>query len=310
MRQNKWLTNGTALVTIVSLVIAIIIGKNSDCIGYDIAMAIFGSAGLGFIMSLIQYFAERRKGMEDFWNTSIKALSNLKRIPYIDIDAPSELVLRCFREEEENKFAKMFWGVCEELSSPIKHSAMDEMISWYEDNLVLNLTEEDYSEETLNMIYRQDMEECYKQFIRFIQTCVEVSQYDLSAMENAYGNLNFWIGNRSLRQNIYDNVYCKIKKQYDKLKQESYHFKLLNTANGRFSVCADKAVEIHKDIFDLEKNKDSDDPYDKKVYQKKFHAIEVELEQFRRKIYWKTESEEPKMIPVYATVQCVDFDTI
>lgn len=35
-------------------------------IGYDISLAIFGSALLGFIMSLIEYFTERRKAMEQF----------------------------------------------------------------------------------------------------------------------------------------------------------------------------------------------------------------------------------------------------
>ena len=61
MKAKKWLTIITLVITVLSLVLAIIIGKNSNCITYDISMAIFGGAALGFIMSLTEYYAERRK---------------------------------------------------------------------------------------------------------------------------------------------------------------------------------------------------------------------------------------------------------
>ena len=51
MKAKKWLTIITLIITALSLVLAFIIGKNSNCITYDISMAIFGGAALGFIMS-------------------------------------------------------------------------------------------------------------------------------------------------------------------------------------------------------------------------------------------------------------------
>lgn len=46
MKAKKWLTIITLIITALSLVLAFIIGKNSNCITYDISMAIFGGAAL------------------------------------------------------------------------------------------------------------------------------------------------------------------------------------------------------------------------------------------------------------------------
>ena len=56
MKAKKWLTIITLVITVISLVLAFIIGKNSNCITYDISMAIFGGAALGFIMSFTEYY--------------------------------------------------------------------------------------------------------------------------------------------------------------------------------------------------------------------------------------------------------------
>ena len=67
MKAKKWLIIITLIVSIVSFIIAFVIGKKSTCIYYDVSMALFGSAALGFIMSITEYYVERRKAMEEFW---------------------------------------------------------------------------------------------------------------------------------------------------------------------------------------------------------------------------------------------------
>ena len=54
MKAKKWLTIITLCVSIFSLSVACIIGKDSNCISYDVSMALLGSAVLGFIMSLTE----------------------------------------------------------------------------------------------------------------------------------------------------------------------------------------------------------------------------------------------------------------
>ena len=54
-------------------------------------------------MSLTEYFVERRKAMEQFWNEARKVLYELRKIRYINVDAPHDLINACFWEEESNK---------------------------------------------------------------------------------------------------------------------------------------------------------------------------------------------------------------
>ena len=62
MKAKKWLTIITLCVSIFSLSVACIIGKDSNCISYDVSMALLGSAVLGFIMSLTEYYVEKGNG--------------------------------------------------------------------------------------------------------------------------------------------------------------------------------------------------------------------------------------------------------
>ena len=76
MKSKKWLTIITLFMSILSLIVACLIGKDSNCIFYDISMALLGSAVLGFIMSLTEYYVEKRKAMEEFWLQSSKILKD------------------------------------------------------------------------------------------------------------------------------------------------------------------------------------------------------------------------------------------
>lgn len=108
MKAKKWLTIITLVITALSLVLAFIIGKNSNCITYDISMAIFGGAALGFIMSLTEYYVERRKAMEEFWLQATKVLNELKKIKYLDVDAPINLIVDAIHEDDSNALKKKF----------------------------------------------------------------------------------------------------------------------------------------------------------------------------------------------------------
>lgn len=102
MKAKKWLTIITLCVSIFSLSVACIIGKDSNCISYDVSMALLGSAVLGFIMSLTEYYVEKRKAMEEFWLQSNKTLKELRKIKYLELDAPVELIKDALLEEQAN----------------------------------------------------------------------------------------------------------------------------------------------------------------------------------------------------------------
>ncbi len=66
MKAKKWLTIIIFIILALSLVVSVKIEKSSDSISYDIAMAIFGGIILSFVMSLTEYYVEKRKAMEEF----------------------------------------------------------------------------------------------------------------------------------------------------------------------------------------------------------------------------------------------------
>lgn len=75
-------------------------------IGYDIALAVFGSALLGFIMSLVEYFSERKKAMEQFWIEAKRVLAQFRKAEYIYFDELEKIVTGCIAENYYNKRAK------------------------------------------------------------------------------------------------------------------------------------------------------------------------------------------------------------
>ena len=94
---------------------------------YDIEMAILGSALLGFIMSLTEYFVEKQKSMEEFWLQATKVLKELRKIKYLDFDAPAELVLNALQEENSNEWIEKFSLISE--NTKIEHIAKESLIS-------------------------------------------------------------------------------------------------------------------------------------------------------------------------------------
>ena len=97
MKAKKWLTIITSIFSILSLVTALLIGNGSNSVLYDIAMAVFGSALLGAIMSSTEYFVERRKAMEQFWDEARKVLAEMRKVRYINVDARTYQSMFCRR---------------------------------------------------------------------------------------------------------------------------------------------------------------------------------------------------------------------
>lgn len=104
MRAKKMLTYITGGCALISAVLAFVIGKPSNCIWYDYSMAIFGSALLGLIMSITEYFVERRRAMETFLRASRKVLSKLRKIEYFKTDTSIDNILDCFVNEQFNEY--------------------------------------------------------------------------------------------------------------------------------------------------------------------------------------------------------------
>ena len=208
MKAKKWLTIITLVITALSLVLAFIIGKNNNCITYDISMAIFGGAVLGFIMSLTEYYVERRKAMEEFWLQANQVLNELKKIKYLDVDAPINLIVDAMHEDNSNVLKEKFHLLSDD--EKISVSAKDKLISWYKENISLSFDENTNVNMELTQLYDSKMASYKEVFLQCMDSYRKASMVELGNLDNAYGNLDFIIANNCILQKAYDQIYDKL----------------------------------------------------------------------------------------------------
>ena len=294
MKAKKWLTIITLVITALSLVLAFIIGKNSNCITYDISMAIFGGAALGFIMSLTEYYVERRKAMEEFWLQATKVLNELKKIKYLDVDAPINLIVDAIHEDDSNALKKKFHLLSDD--EKISVNAKENLISWYKENVPIPFDENIDNNKELTQLYDSNMAGYKEVFLQCMDSYREASMVELGNLDNAYGNLDFIIANKCIRQKAYEQIYDKLRKIVYQFQNEAYHFNLLKNGSGNFSVCILKVSELNQEYF-LSKEENLQGYTNVSIFQNVFDDIDASLENFRCKIY-RIEYVEPKAIPV------------
>lgn len=304
MKAKKWLTIITLIVSLLSLGAAFVVGKGSNCICYDIFMALLGSAVLGFIMSVTEYYVERRKAMEEFLIQATNILKELRKVKHLDLDAPTDLIIEAFAEERSNECNQMFSILSED--KEIHHESKDNLISWYEENISLAFDENTDIDKELEELYQSKMESYKKSFMHCMQGYQLASSVELGTLDNAYGNLDYIFANKCIRKKTYDLIYDKIRKIVIKFKTETYHFNLLKDGKGNFSVCATKVSDLDEEFF-LSKEETEYGYTHTLVYQNVFDDIYASLEKFRCKIY-RTKYEEPKREPVSGKMICFGED--
>lgn len=295
MKAKKWLTIITLIITALSLVLAFIIGKNSNCITYDISMAIFGGAALGFIMSLTEYYVERRKAMKEFWLQATKVLNELKKIKYLDVDAPINLIVDAIHEDDSNALKEKFHLLSND--EKISVNAKENLISWYKENIPIPFDENTDDNKKLTHLYDSNMAGYKEVFLKCMDSYREASMVELGNLDNAYGNLDFIIANKCIRQKAYEQIYDKLRKIVYQFRNEVYHFNLLKDGNGNFPVCILKVSELNQKYF-LSKEENLQGYTNVSIFQNVFDDIDASLEKFRCKIY-RIEYVEPKAIPVF-----------
>lgn len=297
MNSKKWVTIITFFCTILAIILLPIFRFCKCDIGYDISLAIFGSALLGFIMSLIEYFAERKKAMEQFWLESVRVLTQFRKAKYIKFNEPEELVISCITENYENKLVYDNPTVAHFLNITESHDKQNQFVEWMLEHEVMSFSEEDDVDTILNDIYFDRMESYENLVKNVIDNYIELSQISLSELDSAYGNLNFIFANKSIRRKAYNEIFNKIRTIRNELLKEAFHFNLWKEEKGNFIVCMSKAVAISKMLFSEEKT--TQHGFENIcIYQKDFDDINESLEKFRVKIYFSSKIDPIKRIPI------------
>ena len=303
MKAKKWLTIITLAVTLMTIIVALYAKCKKYELAYDFSMAIFGSALLGFIMSLTEYFAERRKAMEYFLMASYKVYSKLRKIKYIDTDEPRDLIVDCIAEEQHNTLCCGLEGeTAKAMGMIVNHTKRGEYIAWVEANEVMSFSEEDDNQTILIQMYNQRIEDYKKLFMSRIDMYLKISKTDLEDLSNAYGNLDFLFGNRTIRQTAYDSIYQRLKDWRNKLLSESYHFGLLKEGKGNFAVCVRKLFELNDMFFEAKSEHTTSEIYTV-VYQHLFDDVLDRIGEFRCSTYFIKDVTYEKKTPVLSKIK-------
>jgi len=308
MSAKKWVTVVTFFCTLLGVILLFIFKSFKNDIGYDISLAILGSALLGFIMSLIEYFTERKKAMEQFWLEASRVLVQFRKAKYFKFDEPEKLVISCIAENYNNKlFQKYepeiakFYGIIE------SHDNQNRFIEWIEEHECIPFSENDDISAILDNIYINRMDIYEDQVKSVIENYIELSQISLSELDSSYRNLNFIFANKSIRQKIYDEVFDKIRTIKNKIVEEAFHFNLWKEDKGNFVVCMNKAIDISKTLF-TEQKTEKKGIVSVSIYQGQFDDIAESLEDFRAKIYFTATNEPIKRIPISSIISFEDYE--
>lgn len=303
MKAKKWLTIITLTVTLVALLVAIYANYKECDLAYDFSMAIFGSALLGFVMSLTEYFAERRKAMEDFLKAAYKINSNFRKIKYVDVDAPHDLIVDCIAEEQHNELCR---NIADATGSTIgleeTHAKRDEYVAWMQENIDISFSEGDDIPAILITIYNHQMEGHKNLFMSRIDMYMDLANMDFDNLSNAYGNLDFLFGNKSIRQKAFDSIYKKLQEWRNQVLCEAYHFRLLKENEGNFAVCIRKLFGLNDMFFEVKTEHTSNETHTV-VYQTLFDELSDKTEEFRAATYFKKDVTYEKRIPVLSKIK-------
>lgn len=222
----------------------------------------------------------------------IKTLKELRKIKYLELDAPVELIKDALLEEQANDRKAKFTLLIDD--SGITHKAKSTLISWFEENIPMSFNEDSDIEAELEKYYSASIKTYKDTFLRCMRSYQDAASIDLGLIDNAYGNLDFIISNHSIREYAYNDIFDKMRKFVYQFREEAYYFNLLNDGKGNFAVCASKVVDLNK-LFFATKDVEAHDYVNTLVYQTAFDEIESELEKFRCKIY------KAKYVPIKAS---------
>lgn len=242
----------------------------------ELLVIIFGgvytSAFVVMIIGIGEYQDEKRKALEYYYSKSSAFLQHFKNIEYFDLRYPKELVQKCFWEESNNHIKddmnKQMDNIVIQSGKNIK--AKHEKFEYTEKSKLKPYIWDELDESTkqrfkgvdeknkyLDMEYNSVMEEYHKSLDIIMKQYIEIKNLTYDEVENAYGQLDFFYGNKKIRNSfIFKELHKKQRDLWHFIIQESWHFEQYYSAkNGNIPVMIDKVLEIQNKIFCKTKNK-------------------------------------------------------
>lgn len=293
MKAKKWLIIITGVISFLSIMCAFWF----DCIGNQFFMnfsfAIMGSAILGGIMSLTEYFVTKKQALEQYYLASYDILKQIEKVKYFFADEPIDLIIEFFHEKRNNETGKM-------LGMDISTTAREKLFSYMVDRWkkTVDIPEPEFSSYAKER-FDDRMAKYIKDATEVMESYVRVSKIDLRPLDNAYGELDFLFANPSLRNKLFKQIHQRLWDYKCTVAEQSFHFNLFLTGGGdNLAVMLGKIEELQKKYFS--KDVKSIGCFDNIIIHAQFAgSMDESIEELRCKIYGQ-KYEKPDHVPVAA----------
>jgi len=245
MRGPKWLSIITFFISVVAIICILCFSTVADAsLAYNISLAIFGSAVLGFIISLIEYFDIRRSVLEEFYLEALKINGLIHEAGYFYTDEPIEFVLDCIVEELNNSYNIKFY-------METKHDARDKWINEYHRMHSLELQNCSDSNDLCMAIYKSTLNDYNEELEKCFDSYIDITNLPLASFDNAYGKINFIFGNKKFRMWIYQTIYTPIHNINRSAQEIVLQINRHRNGKGNKAFCAKMLHELNMNWFSI-----------------------------------------------------------
>jgi len=291
MTAKKRLIFVTGIASAISMVSAAVFAFIADNDFWtNFSFAVFGSSLLGFIMSLVEYFVEKRSALEEYYLAAVDLTKIYSHAKYFFIGEPKTLLLEYFTEQQ-TMLAKSV--LSEQKIFPAKDKLLQHMRNVWANTI--DIPEPEFSQ-YVSLQFNEEIQKYNIALQETLESYIQIAVADFRILENAFGKINFLFTNHRFRKKIYSDIHSPLREYHRVLSRKTYQFKsFLKAQNGNTAAMIDIVVELQERYYKIVKQSDE---YTETVtvYQQFLDDINDKIEWLRCKMYRK-EYEPTKQTP-------------
>lgn len=216
-----------------------------------ISSGLFTGAFLTFLISLRDYFIERRETLERIYLASEDLQRSFSKLEYIFPDESKELITNLFSEIDSNKINEKFneqifgcssYRVDTELykqERPISYEVKEQFVNDIYERYVpkdrqMENNEKNKIKNCVDDLCDEKITKYEKQIEKVIKSYLYFNSVRTRELTAAFGRLDFILpfANKRIRNHIYNNLYIKQIKTINTIKERNYHFNLYLEGKG------------------------------------------------------------------------------
>lgn len=304
--------------------------KNSAKTMEDYLIIIFSGIFTGAILSVFitlrEYMDAKEYDLVEYYKASSGINRQIRKIPYLDIRQPYDLVEACIAEEDGNRSRVRYNEQLKraigesECSEENKHIAYEnnreEMIfvakekmqeyiwDMLDEKTKEKLKEIGRREHFLEQQYDDIMKKYYEKIDEIMKCYIEFGKIDYWKVEDGYGKIDFLLGNKKRRNMfIYKNLHEKERNFRGKIREAVLFFQEYYQEDvGNLPVQLSKIIEVQKEIFTREDRKGG-----YIVYNTLSYTLDRDLTTLLKMVYGKKYEEEMPEKKDYVVTSVIMF---